>query len=88
MLKHRLVMKMHKPGSPAPRSTCYPPLPPPGGAPAGLAETGSAVFNVFCATTPGRAGPNGMSQVYPLLGRRPGDQGLLEVATWIRPAVN
>jgi Asp-tRNA(Asn)/Glu-tRNA(Gln) amidotransferase A subunit family amidase len=65
-------------------------LPAPGQAPRGLADTGSAIFNVPwtqfampCLTLPAGSGPDGLPVGVQLVGRRHDDLRLLEVGLWV-----
>jgi Asp-tRNA(Asn)/Glu-tRNA(Gln) amidotransferase A subunit family amidase len=62
----------------------------PGEAPAGLDDTGNAIFNglwtllyVPCVTLPGFSGPNALPVGVQLIGRRFHDSALLEAAAWV-----
>jgi Asp-tRNA(Asn)/Glu-tRNA(Gln) amidotransferase A subunit family amidase len=65
-------------------------LPAPGAAPKGLGSTGSAVFNGLwtllympCLTLPADVTPDGLPIGIQLVGRRHGDQRLLDIGLWV-----
>lgn len=67
----------------------------PGEAPAGLAWTGDASFNLVwtalhvpCVTVPAGVGPNGLPLGIQVVGRRGADRDVLAWAQWVAAAVN
>jgi Asp-tRNA(Asn)/Glu-tRNA(Gln) amidotransferase A subunit family amidase len=65
-----------------------------GEAPAGLARTGDATFNLIwtylwmpCVTLPLTRGPSGLPVGIQLVGRQHEDQRLLDIAAWVRGAL-
>ncbi len=65
-------------------------LPAPGQAPRTLASTGDAIFNGLwtllhmpCLTLPAGQGPDGLPVGIQLVGKRHGDQRLLDIALWV-----